>query len=306
MGQKRQRAQINGERIQLGLMEGFGFLFIVAFVFIPFIGIIIAFLDYRPGWSLSDCTFVGFANFIDMFSGGNQFLLALRNTLVLGLLGIAVSWVPMMFAILLNEVKNRPFQRVIQTTSAFPNFLSWIIIYSLAIGFFAQDDGIFNLFLIRSGLVEKPTSLLTQAKITWFFQTALGIWKGTGWGAIVYIAAISGLDPCLFEAARIDGADRFQCIWHITLPGIIPTYLVLLLLRIASILSTGFEQFYVFHNPMVHEYIEVIDTYVYRSGMTQGDFPMATAVGLTKSFVSIVLLFLFNFISGKLFKRNIV
>jgi ABC-type polysaccharide transport system permease subunit len=296
----------NTEKFNLGLMEGLGFLFIIAFVFVPFIGVVIAFLNYRPGWALSDCKFVGLKNFIDMFSGVNEFPMALRNTLALGILGILVSWVPVLFAVMLNEVRNKPFQRVIQTTSAFPNFLSWIIVYSLAVGFFAQEDGLVNRILFNLGLIERPTSVLTNAGFAWVFQTLLGLWKGTGWGAIVYIAAIAGLDPNLYEAARIDGAGRFRCIWHITLPGIVPTYLVLLMLRVASILSTGFEQYYVFHNPMIHMYIEVIDTYVYRTGITLGDFPMATAVGLMKSLVSIALLFSFNLISDKLFKRKII
>ena len=296
----------NNEKISMMVMSIPFFILIIMFSYVPLWGWVMAFFKYYPGLSISETEFVGLKYFVELFSSISDFPLVIRNTLMFSVLGIAVSFAPAILAIMLNEVKSNPFKRTIQTVVSFPNFISWIIIYSVVMSFFSYDDGLLNDILLKLHLISKPTNILVNAQATWVFQTVLSLWKGIGWSSIIYIAAISGINVELYEAAKIDGASRLQCIRHVTIPGLMPTYIVLLLLSIGNILSTGFEQYYVFHNPIVHDYIEVLDTYVYRVGLTQGNFSSATAVGIMKTFISIMMLISFNRLSRKLLGRTII
>lgn len=228
----------------------------------------------------------------------------LKNTLIMSGLGIATSWCPMAIAIFLGEIKNTKFVRVIQTITTIPNFISWVLVYAVALAIFSNDGFINTVFSQAFSGYEKQLFLEDPSGI-WFKMLLWGMWKGVGWSAIVYVAALSGIDPQLYEAATVDGAGRFQKMWYISLPGLLPTYTVLLLLSIASILSNGTEQYLVFQNSFNSKDIEVLDLYVYNVGIANSKLAMnislTTVVGMAKTIVSVFLLFCANGIS-KLFR----
>lgn len=281
------------------------FLLLVLFAYVPLWGWYLAFTSYYPGDSLLYAEFVGFRNFEHLFMG-SQFVTAMRNTLVLSALGLLLSPLPMLFAILLNEIKRIRFAKIIQIVSSFPNFISWVIIYAIFFAFFSLDDGLVNRLLFRLGLIGQPTDILTNRDIAWWLQAAISMWKGLGWSAIIYIASIASLDPEMYQAAEVDGAGRFRQIRYITIPGLMPTYAVIFLLGIGYILSSGFEQYYVFDNSVVHTKLDVLDTYVYNVGLVQLNFPFSTAAGIFKSLVSVVLVFTANGLYKKATGRGIV
>ncbi len=280
-------------------------LFVIAFSYVPLFGWIYAFVDYQPGIPLFDSEFVGFKYFEILFDDMPTLIRVLRNTLVMSFLGILISPLPAIFAILLTELPSRKFKRIVQTTTTLPHFVSWIIVYSLAFNIFSIE-GLFNDVFMSLGWLDKPTNILANGDAVWFFQTGLGIWKGLGWSSIVYFAAIAGIDSELYDAASVDGAGRFHKIIHITIPGISATYIVLLLLDISKLLSVGMEQYLVFYNSIVADKIEVLDYYVYRLGLISNDYSYATAVGILRTIVSLTLLFTVNAISKKFRGSSII
>lgn len=274
-------------------------LFIFAFKYIPLFGWIFAFYNYRPGIPLFQSEFVGFRYFEMLARDWDEVMRVLTNTLALSFLQILASPLSVILAILLNEV-NRPwFKKTVQTLTTLPYFISFVIVYSLAT-IMLSSSGMLNQVLMNLGWIDTPTNVLGNLHATWYFQTAVSVWKSLGFGAIIYLAAIAGIDQELYDAARVDGAGRFQRIWHITVPGIMPTFFVLLLLNIAGILSVGFEQQLVFYNSLVADRIETIDYYVYRMGIGTGQISYGTAVGIVKSVVSIALLFTVNALSRRI------
>lgn len=280
-------------------------IFVFAFSYVPLFGWVYAFFDYTPGIPLFQNQFIGFESFITIYQSGGELLRVLRNTMVLSFLGILSSPLPVIFAILLNEVKNSKFRKLIQTTTTFPNFISWIVVSSLGFALFS-GDGVYNMLLNKLGLPTPTTNILGNNDLAWVFQWAISTWKNLGWGAIIYIATISGIDSELYDAANVDGANRFQTIMNVTVPGLYSTYFVLLLLGISNMLSNGFEQFFVFFNPLVADKIEVLDYYVYKIGMLTNDYPQATALGMAKTLISVALLFTANFLSKRLRGNSIV
>ena len=223
----------------------------------------------------------------------------LANTLAMSFLGIATSVLPVAFAIFLNEVKAPWFRNTVQTLTTMPNFISWVLVYMIAFSLFSSS-GLVNEVLIDSGLITTPAKFLDSGgENVWITMTLWSLWKGLGWGAIIYLAAIAGIDPALYESAKIDGAGRFQTMWHITVPQLMPTYIVLLMLSVANLLNNGMEQYYVFQNAFNKEHIEVLDLYVYNIGMTGNSLSMATAVGMLKSIISVILLFTVNLIAKR-------
>ena len=287
------------ERLRLLLMAIPFVIFIFMFSYVPLFGWIYSFFNYKPGIPLSRTPFVGLENYALIFTFyRKQIWGVLRNALIFSSLGLLCSPLPMIFAIFLNEIKSLKFKKLVQTTTTLPHFISWIIVFSLAFSIFS-DSGVVNNLLIALGLVETPTMLLGNSDVVYVFQMMLGWWKSTGWGAIIYIAAISGIDMELYDAAAVDGAGRFARMRHITVPGLLPTYLVLLLLSIGSIISVGFDQYFVFYNALVADKIEVIDTFVFRVGISKNDYSFATAVGIMKTFISLLLLFSANNIAKK-------
>ena len=220
-------------------------------------------------------------------------------------LGIATSWVPMVFAIFISEIKCTWFRKFVQTFTTIPNFISWVLVYAIAYAIFSTD-GFLNGFLTMITGSNHATNYLMGDNGTWFKMLAWGMWKGTGWSAIIYIAGISGIDQSLYEAATVDGAGRFQKMRHITLPGLLPTFFVLLLMAIAGILSNGLDQYLVFENAENRESIRVLDLYVYKLGIGNGSIPLSTVVGMFKSVISVVLLYAANGMSKLLRGESII
>jgi putative aldouronate transport system permease protein len=237
----------------------------------------------------------------------SELIRVMKNTLAMSFLGLAFSWLPLAFAVLLNEVNSRGFKKLVQTATTIPNFISWVLVYSFAFMLFSVDSGFFNKLFKDLGFIEKDISFLFSDQNVWFSMLLWAIWKGLGWGAIMYLAAISSIDQELYEAARVDGATRFHLMRYITIPALMPTYFVLLLLSIANIINNGMEQYYVFKNPMNLKQIEVLDLYVFNIGFgTSRGIPMATAISMFKSLVSVTLLFFANWLSKVIRKESIV
>lgn len=286
----------------------------LAFVFsyLPLYGWRYAFFDYKSGETLSMDKFVGFDHFTELFripATRRDILTVLKNTLAMSGLGIATSWIPMVFAIFLSEIRNARFKRIVQTFTTIPNFISWVLVYAIAIAIF-NTDGFINTFInsFRDPAVDTLASenYLMSNSHMWLKMLAWGIWKGTGWSAIIYIAAISGIDQGLYEAATVDGAGRFAKMWYITIPELIPTFCVLLLMSIANILSNGMEQYLVFSNAKNSAQIQVLDLYVYNLGIGSGLIPLSTVIGMVKSVISVILLFAANAVSKLIRGESIV
>lgn len=275
------------------------------FNYVPLFGWVFSFFDYRPGVPLSRESFVGLYNFAILFDKFSGFFTALRNTIVLSLLGLVVSPLPIVFAVLLAEVRSRSLSRVVQTITSIPNFISWILVYSLFFALFS-NEGMLNTALMNLGILKHPLNLLGNAEMAWYFQTAVGVWKGLGWSAIIYIAAMAGIDPELYDAAEVDGAGRFGRIWHITVPGVLPTYIVLLLLAVGNMLTNSFEQYFVFRNPLVVSRLDTLDIFIYTQGLGASRFAFATAAGMLKSIVSIGLLLFVNYLSKRVRGTSII
>lgn len=280
--------------------------FYIMFGYVPLFGWIYAFFRYVPGIPMDQTPFVGFENFLDMFMDSGDIGRVMINTLVLSFVNLLTSPMPVILAILLNEVRSRKFKKLIQTTTTLPHFIGWIIVFSLAFSMFSTDGAV-NYFLSGVGITE-PVNVLGNSDLVWIFQPALNLWKNIGWNSIIYLAAIAGIDGELYDAAFVDGAGRFRRIWHITIPNVAPTFYVLLLLTVSGLLNagSGLQQYLVFNNPMVAEKIEVLDLYVYKYGLIKTDYSYATAVGIMKSFVSILLLFTVNFAAKRTRGEGIV
>ena len=278
---------------------------VIMFNYVPLFGWSFAFFNYRPGIPLSDTPFVGLHYFQFMANRLRDISRVLTNTFAMGFLGILTAPLPMFTAILINAVKITWFRRFTQTTITIPYFVSWVIVYGLAFSLFASQ-GLVNNLLIQVELISRPVNLLGNPDSVWMFQTILGLWKFLGWNTIIYLAAISGIDEELYQAAEVDGAGRFQRTWHITLPGLMPTFAVLLLLSISMILGQGFEQYFVFNNPQVENRIEVLDLYVFRIGLATGNFSYGTAIGILKTLVSITFLFTCNWFVKKVRGEGII
>ncbi|RDU23812.1 ABC transporter permease subunit [Anaerosacchariphilus polymeriproducens] len=278
------------------------------FCYLPLSGWRYAFFNYKAGDVLTGDKFVGFKWFIYLFkneSTRNDLIRVIKNTLAMSGLGLATSWCAMAFAIFLSEIKNVRFRRFVQTFTTIPNFISWVLVYAVAFSIFSTD-GFLSSILIKLGILDKGVNFLMSSSHMWLKMLAWGMWKGLGWGAIIYIAAISGIDQQLYEAATVDGAGRFQRMWYITVPSLIPTFMVLLLLAIAGILSNGMDQYLVFENSYNTDYVTVLDLYVYKLGVNSGKIPLATVIGMAKSLISVVLLFSANSISKVIRKESII
>jgi len=297
------------EKYSLFLMFLPAIVLIFLFNYLPLWGWRYAFFDYSAGGSLDRDSFTGFKWFTFLFQNSatlRDMGRVMRNTLAMSGLGLATSWLPMAFAIALNEIRSTAFRRVVQTFTTIPNFISWVLVYAIALAIFSSDGFLNSMLELMNPGMGTGTNYLLNAEHIWLKMLAWGTWKGIGWSAIIYIAAISGIDPQLYEAATIDGAGRFGKIWHIIVPGLLPTYLVLLLLSIGGMLSNGLDQYLVFQTPLNRETIEVLDLFVYNVGIDQGRIPLSTVVSMAKSLVSVLLLFGANSVSKLIRGENIV
>ncbi len=274
------------------------------FCYIPIAGWLYSVFEYKAGHIWYDVSWVGLKYFNKILSD-EKIPQVMRNTLVMSFLGLAGSVLPPLFAVLINEFRNAKGKRIIQTITTFPNFIGWVIVYGLAQVFFTSS-GLLNQLLKLLHLPTSQFGLLADKEHVWVFQWFLGVWKGLGWGSILYLATISGIDGELYEAAQIDGANRFQLIRHITLPGLAPTYIVCMVLAISNLLNTGFEQYYLFRNSMVARKIDVLDYYIYTQGIGNSNFSYAITAGILKTFISLTLLTIGNQIAKKLVGHKIV
>ena len=286
---------------RLFLMTSPFLLGILIFSYMPLLGWINAFYDYKPGVPMNELNFVGLKWFLMPFNNvvlRQQFIQVMKNTLGINFLYIGTMFFPMIFAVLLTEIRSARYRKLVQTLTTIPNFISWVLVYS---AFFSlmSTEGLFNNLLLDWGLVKTPVNFLANTDHMWLKMLGYHHWKGLGWGAIVYISAISSIDQEIYEAADIDGANRFAKIWHITIPHLIPTFFVLLVLQIGNIINNGIDQYMVFSNAMTQDYIQVLDLYVYNNGMKLGQISYATAIGIWKSAISLILVFTANFFSKK-------
>lgn len=287
-------------------------LYKILFSYVPVIGWTMAFQNYKPARkSFFNQEWVGFDNFVKLFTGinGERFLRDLRNTIGQSFLTLIIGYLgSISLALLLNEVKNVKFKKIVQNITYMPHFLSWIIVAGLVSTMLAipTSGGIINDVLIRLGLIKEPIMFLSEPKYFWWIVAFSNLWKEMGWNTIIYLAAMTAIDPTLYEAAVIDGANRYQKMWHITLPGIKSTIVVLLIMNVGHILQAGFEIQYFLGNGLVVERAEIIDIFVLRYGIQMGNYSLATAAGIFKTVVSVILISIANFIAGRLGEEKLI
>lgn len=274
-----------------------GILYFIIFKYIPLGGTVIAFQNYNIFNGISGSPFVGWMHFENLFSFP-EFYEILRNTLLINLYQLVFGFpAPIILALLLNEVRKLFFKRVAQTVLYLPHFLSWVIVGGLVINFLSPSIGLLNQWMEALGF--ESIFFMQEAKYFRSIVVSAGIWKEVGWGTIIYLAALAGINPDLYESAEVDGAGKFRQVFSITIPSILPTVMILLLLNIGNFLDLGFEQIYMFLNPLVWSTGEVFDTYIYRIGLLGGQYSYTTAVGLFKSVVGFVLLIGANTLSRR-------
>lgn len=303
---KKKKTSNQGKKMFLYILPFLVLIF--TFSYFPLHGWVYAFFDYRPPLKLSQCEFVGLQWFAMLFANPtqvSQLFKVMINTFAMSGLTLGTSFLPVIFAIFLSEIKCKRFKNFVQTFTTVPNFISWVMVFSVAYSLFT-NTGMVNTILMNLHLIETPIKFLDGDKYTWVTMLAWYTWKGLGWGSIMYLAAISGVDQELYEAAKVDGANRFKLMRHITLPALMPTFFVLLMLSVANFLNNGLDQYYVFQNSFNKTHIQVLDLYVYNVGMTGGSPSLATAIGMLKSIVSVTLLFVVNNVSKKTRGESII
>jgi putative aldouronate transport system permease protein len=272
-------------------------LLLLLFHYVPMYGIVIAFKEYSPYLGILGAPWVGLEHFRS-FLTDPKFWSVIRNTLVISALDIGFGFpAPIVFALLANEIASRRFKRVMQTISYLPHFISWVVVFGIFYQFLSPVYGIAMRFVSLLGV--DPPNILGRASLFRPLVVGLEIWKGVGWGAILYFATLAGIDEGLYEAAYIDGAGRLRMVFSITIPGILPMVMLLLVFRIAGLFSVGFERIFVFSNPLNYPVSDVLGVYVYRMGLVQAQYSRTTAIGLTQSVLAFTLLFAANRISGR-------
>ncbi|WP_274653118.1 ABC transporter permease [Paenibacillus humicola] len=275
-----------------------GILYFILFKLLPLWGLLLAFQNFSPFAGFLHSDWVGLKNFTDLFRD-DHFYGMLRNTLLINVFGLVFFFpMPIILAIMLNEIKSESFKRINQSIVYMPHFLSWVVVASLTYIMMSTDVGMINKLLHEWGF--NTVSFLTEPKLFWIILTVQLIWKDVGWGTIIFLAAIAGVDPQRYEAAVLDGANRWQLIRHVTLPAIAPTVIILLILRLGQMADVGFEQVLLMTNPLVNSVAEVFDTYAYNMGILRGNVSVGVAVGLFKGLVGLVLVMSSNFVTKKM------
>ncbi|MBP3965580.1 ABC transporter permease [Paenibacillus lignilyticus] len=275
--------------------------FIFVFSYIPMYGVLMAFQDYNMFEGFWASPWVGFKHF-KMFVEAPEFWQIMRNTIMISLLKLFFGFpAPIILALLLNEVRSMVFKRIVQTVSYLPHFLSWVIVAGFAMSMLSTDNGSINILLQKLHLIEEPINFLSMPEYFWTIVVTTGIWKDIGFATIVYLAAIAGVDPHLYESASIDGASRFRMMILITLPCIMPVVIIFLILAVGGILNAGFDDLLLLgNNPILRDVSDVIDTYVYRIGILSNRYSYATAAGLFKAVISVGMLVLANRVARRL------
>jgi len=281
----------------LYVMAAPGLLFFLIFKYFPLWGLLLAFKNYSPYLGFWDSEWVGFKYFREFFTNPD-FMLLFRNTMAISLLNIVFFFpIPIIVALLLNEVRKLAFKKLVQTVIYLPHFLSWVIIVGICFLIFGQGSGVINQLIVEFG--GRKIEFLTNPDLFWGMLTAQSVWKEAGWGTIIFLAALAGINSELYEAAQIDGASRWKQMLHVTLPGIRSTIIVLLILRLGQVMDVGFEQIYLMTSGPVAHLADVFDTYAYRVGIQQGRFSYATVAGLFKSVVGLILVVMANRLAKK-------
>jgi putative aldouronate transport system permease protein len=274
-----------------------GIIYFLIYRYLPMAGLVMAFQDYNPSIGIMKSPWVGWKHFQQFFSYGS-FETLFSNTLIISVLSLVFSFpAPIIMALLLNEVRHSGYKRVTQTLMYLPHFLSTVVVCSIAYQLFSTDSGIINRLLVSMGF-SKINVLMNASAYRPLF-VGMGIWQGTGWGTIIYLAALSNVDVQMYEASTLEGAGRWKQMWYITLPSILPIVMVNLVLSMGSLLDVGLEKTLLLSNAMNRSVSEVFDSYVYQRGVVNGKYSFTTAVGLFKSFVGMILVFTSNWLSKK-------
>ena len=272
------------------------------FCYAPMGGVVIAFQNFKPALGISGSEWVGMKNFVDFLTGPYAWRL-IRNTLVLNIMQIIFAFpVPIIIALLINEIHCKPYKKVVQTLSYMPHFISLVVMCGLLITF-CRSDGLFNDFLALFGI--ERSNLLANAALFKPLYVLSGIWQEAGWGSIIYLATLSTIDPGLYEAATIDGASKFQRMLYVSLPGLLPIIIVQLIMRIGNILTTGFEKVFLLYSPLTYDTADIISTYIYRQGLELSNYSYGTAVGIFNSVVNLIILVLANYTSKKVTEESL-
>jgi putative aldouronate transport system permease protein len=275
-----------------------GFFYFILFKIVPMWGLLISFQDYSPVLGMLGSRWIGLENFIDLFTY-DHFYTMLRNTLIINLMSLVFFFpLPIIISVMLNELKQEWFKRLNQSILYMPHFMSWVVVASLTFFLLSQDIGVINKFIANAG--GEPVAFLTNPDYFWGLLTAQSIWKDVGWGTIIFLAAIAGVDPLLYEAAEMDGASRWRKIWHITLPAIRPTIVILLILRLGNIADVSFEQIVLMMNPLVNHVADVFDTYAFTQGIQRGQIAVGVTVGMFKGVIGLILIVVANTIVKRL------
>jgi putative aldouronate transport system permease protein len=289
----------------LQLMVIPGILWMLIFNYLPMGGIVMAFKNFRLSYkSIFQGAWLGIDNFSEFFKD-DYFLITMVNTLGISLLRLLIGFpLPILFALLLNELRNMRFKKIIQTVSYLPHFLSWVVLGGIMITWLSKS-GVINDMLVMLGILKEPVSFLGKPSYFWGLALISDTWKELGWSAIIYLAAIASVDQEMYEAATVDGASRFKKMWFITLPSIKGTIMILFILAVSGVLNSNFEQMLILKNPLNAERATVLDIYVYEMGMGKGRFGYATAIGLFKSVIGTVLLLSANAFSRRVQGRSL-
>ena len=279
--------------------------YVLLFNYGPMWGWVTAFQDYKPKLGITGSKFVGWKNFLWLFNRPD-FLQSIRNTLGMSVINLVLGTVTsILLAILLNEVRHSGFRRIVQTVTYLPHFLSMVIVVGMAQNIFASN-GPLNQFLMNVGLIREPIFFLGEGSLFWWLVGVINVWKEVGWNTIIYIAAMTAIDPTLYEAAVIDGAGRFNRIRYVTLPGIKSTFVILLIMNIGHLMEAGFELQYLLSSSLTIEWAQTIDIFVLKYGISKQQYGVATAAGMFKSIVAIILLFAANTIAKKLDESTLI
>ncbi len=281
-------------------------LWVFVFSYYPLWGWTMAFQKYKPALSFGEQKWVGFDHFKTLFHD-DTFYLVLRNTLAMSFMGIIAGFaVPIIFAIMLNEIRGMAFKRIAQTVSYLPHFVSWVVVAGLVTKMLSTDHGAVNDFLMWLGIINEPIQFMAKGELFWGIVTVSDVWKEMGWNTIIYLAAIAGIGPELYEAAKVDGASRLRQIWHITLPGIRTTIVILLIMSIGHLIQIGFEKQFLLGNNLVRDYSQVLDLYSLEYGLQMSRYSFGTAINIFNSVVSIILLFAANGLFKRITKESIM
>jgi putative aldouronate transport system permease protein len=288
------------KQLDLQMMVLPGIIFILIFSYIPMYGVLMAFKDYSIYDGFVKSPWVGLKHF-RMFFESPEFNRVIRNTIVISFLKFFIGFpAPIFLALMLNEVKKMAFKRIVQTVSYLPHFISWVIVAGFVMSMLSTDNGSVNILFEKLNLIEEPINFLSLPEYFWTILVSTGVWKEIGFASIVYLAAIAGIDPHLYEAAAMDGASKFKQMFLITLPSIMPVVIIFMILAVGNLLNAGFEDILLLGvNPVLRNVSDVIDTYVFRVGIQNSRYAYATAVGLFKAVISVGLLTMANYIARR-------